>query len=218
MRNSKPIRGDQGAANLLIIPAVMCLVALTLLLIRTLGSATGDSRQAQTAADAAALAAVHAWSDSIENSFDMATASGTETGFWGFVNGLQGRPLQDFADASVCGAAKSFANQNGGQLVYCQLNVGAGTVTVKVRDLSSVPETGQQVTHEATAALQPVSGVCVSGSSIGYRTTGGQCVTKQPPSSPAADPGLVVDPVPGDVPFAAPITVGRFDVQVELVG
>jgi len=206
---------DRGQANIIVVPVVVALLVVTLLLIRNLGSGVDESRQARTAADAAALAAVDTWSDAIKTQFDLARTSGSEDDFWQLV----GRPLSWFTTRdALCASADSFARKNGSTLVSCVPGAD-GTVTVRVRDNRSLPDTGQQAEHSSTAQLQFVSGVCRSGSQIGY-LIGRTCQTQAPaPAPPAApiDPGA---PAPAPVPspaFTAPDGLGTFDIQAVIV-
>jgi hypothetical protein len=210
---------DRGAANLMVIPVVMGLVFVTLLLIRTLGSATADSREARTAADAAALGAVQAWSDSIESGFWSASGSSSHAGFWGFA----GRSLASFASPDISAQAHYFAQRNGAEVTSVSVDPVAGAVTVSVRDTEEVPETGQRMEHTATAQLTFVSGACRSGSHVGYLIYGA-CRTTAPPTptpspTPTPTPTSTPSPTPTPTPtFAPPHGLGSFDVRAELVG
>jgi hypothetical protein len=193
------VRDDRGALNIVIIPVVVFLLAAALFLIRNLGGGVDDSRQARTAADAAALAAADAWSESIESRYYAAL--GSPEAYRAFA----GRQLSSFATSRVRERADYFAAENGATVVSLTVNKDA-TVTVRVRDKESLPDTGQQAEHQSTVRVQLDGGACRSGSRVGYLISV-TCVTYIPPPPP--------DPLSPDT---APRSVSPYKAQVVLVG
>ena len=171
-------RGDRGAMNIVIIPVVAALVFAAIFLIRNVGGGVDDSRQARTAADAAALAAAGVWSDSIQTAYYAAL--GSQEAYQAFV----GRRLSSFATPQMRDRANYFAAQNGGTVVSYTVNEN-GTVTVGVRDDRTIPDTGHQAEHQSTARIRFDSGACLLGSQIGYLTAG-TCATSVPRSDPGS--------------------------------
>ncbi|MCL2850065.1 MAG: pilus assembly protein TadG-related protein [Micrococcales bacterium] len=176
---------DRGAANLMIIPAIMGLLIVTLLVIRNIGSATDDSRQARTAADAAALAAAKVWSDNMERDFDAATGAGEGDDV--SVSSFRGSQMSSYLTGAAA-AASAYAAANNAYLVGApQFDTTTGTVTVTVRNTDTVPDTGQRMEHSATAQVKfpPTSGACVTRGTLGYRT-GRLCDTSEDGGLPDA--------------------------------
>ncbi len=199
------LRDERGAANILIIPAAMALMLATLFAIRTLGSATDDSRQARAAADSAALAAVGAWADAIDAEYQRTASATSLEAFWSFA----GRSLGSFTTSQISARASRFAQENGAELVSVQVRPAAGTVTVVVRDKNEVPETGQRLTHQSTAQLRfgSGSGVCRSGSKVGYLLAA-TCYTSSPLAPTDGEP----------VDFVAPTGLRAPVIEAELTG
>ena len=182
---------SQGAATIMIIPAIMVLLLAGLLVIRNIGSATTDSRQARAGADAAALGAVKAWSDTMEVTY-YASAGSTElipwtqyTYPWSFFRGTH---ISAYTQGTAAAAA-TYAGANNCYVVNMRLDTVRGKVTVTARNLDSVPDTGQQAEHTSTAqfSFPQSSGACMtSGGILGHNKYGG-CDT-QYKGGPAGKP------------------------------
>ena len=214
--------GDRGATNLLLVPAVVAIVAGTLLVVTVLGSATNDEREARTAADAAALAAADQWRDGVRSAFDAARWSTDPVGFWRFA----GTDLGALGSPAVVDAARGFALANDAELLEVSLDAATASVTVRVRTLDPVPRTGDRTEQRATAELVLRSGVCRSGSRLGY-LVGSTCRTSAPPPAPVPTPSVVPTPDPSasptptptpppPPPFSAPSGIGAFLVDTRL--
>ncbi len=182
---------SQGAATMMIIPAIMVLLLAGLLIIRNIGSATTDSRQARTGSDAAALAAVKAWSDSMEAVY-YASAGSTELIPWTTYtypfSFFRGTPISGYT-AGTAPAAAAYAGANNCTVVNMRLDTVKGKVTVTTRNLDSVPDTGQQAEHTSTAqfAFPQSSGACMTSGGILGHNKNGMCDT-QYKGGPAGKP------------------------------
>ncbi|MGY4643326.1 hypothetical protein [Cellulomonas sp. URHB0016] len=219
LRYRQAVGNDRGATNLLLVPAVLGLMAATLLIIRIAGSATNDATQSRTAADAAALAAANAWRDNIGDGFHTAWTAHTPAGFWAFA----GRDLSSFASVEMTNAARSYANANDAELVSLTVDPVNAQVTVRVRDFDTVPETSTRVEQVSTAGLVFSSGACRSGRHVGY-LVGHTCKTSAPAPTPTPTPTPVPTPSPSPSPtpppppppFVPPSAVGGFRVDTSL--
>lgn len=208
--------GDRGSVSMLLIPAVAGLVVVSVVAIKVIGSATNDRAQSTTAADAAALAAVDRWSDALEDVFDAARGASDPDDFWGFA----GTDLGSLTSGSLSSAARSYAAANGAELLSLSIDPARAEVTATVRDLDVVPTSGRQIQSVATAQLQLRSGVCRSGSTLGYLVSG-VCRTAAPrptpTPTPTPDPTATPTPPPPPPPFEAPRGIGPFDARAVLV-
>ena len=141
MRRSSP-SGDAGQAMLpLLVVVSLSLLAVIFWLLVPWGAATTEKAQAQTAADAAALAAADAqrkgWvRDTMPPGLDVATGIGR---------------AQGLALGRGCGEASTYAGRNGATVVDCRVVRHRGDTAVRVTvrlDDTSDPRTGRA---EATA-------------------------------------------------------------------
>lgn len=222
--------GESGSISLFLVPAIAGILAAAVLVIVVLGSATNDRRESVTAADAAALAAGQAWRDGLEDTFDDAVDAaddGNAAAFWD----LAGRPLSfGNPQAAMEAAARSYAARNNAELLDLDVDWPRGKVTAFVRSLDEVPESGTRIESRATSELVFVSGLCRSGSTLGF-LLGGTCLGAAPEPEPTpeptetleppADPSVPVDPdaepvEPVEPPFTVPDTLGGFDMDVVL--
>ncbi|SPE57830.1 helicase/secretion neighborhood TadE-like protein [Streptomyces netropsis] len=149
---------DAGQAFPLYITAVAGLLFIALAFF-TVGRAGATKNGAQTAADAAALAAAQSYRDQLGTSFLHALRTGTA--WQGIV--LDG---QVTAAVDVCGAALRFAKSNGASVRDCAPAHPPPSFTVAVESLkgvgkSVIPGTeDKKATATATAVVTPL---CVPG-------------------------------------------------------
>ncbi|GIG39078.1 hypothetical protein [Cellulomonas phragmiteti] len=220
-RFRRSLAGDRGATNLLIVPAVAGLLAVALLVIGIAGSATSDSRESRTAADAAALAAADVWRDGVRGAFDAARWAGDPDDFWRFA----GTDLGSLTSGAMIDSARAYAAANGAELVDVDVDAYRAQVTVRVRNHETVPQTSRRIESVATAELRLESGVCRSGRFLGFRV-GSTCRTAAPAPTPTPSPTPepVEDPEappppppPPPPPFAPPSGIGAFLVDTRLV-
>lgn len=213
---------DRGGVNVMLLPAVVAVVVGALLLIRLIGSATNDEREARTAADAAALAAVDRWRVDLRSAFDGAVDASDPATFWSFA----GTDLGSLASGAMSADADRYARANDAELVSIDLDPAAARVTVRVRHVDTVPDTSTRKESVATAELVLRSGVCRSGSRLGY-LVGGTCRTTAPAPTPPPTPSPTPSPSPGaptpsptppppPPPFAPPAGIGAFRVDTRL--
>ncbi|MEW2577461.1 pilus assembly protein TadG-related protein [Streptomyces syringium] len=145
---------DAGQAFPLYITAVAGLLFIALAFF-TVGRAGATKNGAQTAADAAALAAAQSYRDQLGTSFLHALRTGTA--WQGIV--LDG---QVTAAVDVCGAALRFAKSNGASVRDCAPAHPPPSFTVAVESLkgvgkSVIPGTeGKKATATATAVVTPL--------------------------------------------------------------
>ncbi|GGR16592.1 pilus assembly protein TadG-related protein [Streptomyces netropsis] len=145
---------DAGQAFPLYITAVAGLLFIALAFY-AVGRAGATKNGAQTAADAAALAAAQSYRDQLGASFLHALR--TDAAWQGIL--LDGR-LTDAVD--VCGAAVKFAKSNGASVRDCAPADPSPSFTVAVESLkgvgkSVIPGTeGKKATATATAAVTPL--------------------------------------------------------------
>jgi hypothetical protein len=194
-------------------------MAATLLIIHVLGSATNDATESRTAADAAALAAADAWRDGVGSAFGSAAHAHDVGHFWAFA----GTDLGSLASARMTDAARSYAQANGAELVSLDVDPVRAQVTARVRNLDTVPETGDRLEEVSTAELDFRSGVCRSGRTLGFLIAG-SCRTNAPAPTPtptptphpSATPTPSPTPPPPPPPFHVPSGLGSFQVETAL--
>lgn len=172
---------SQGAATIMIVPAIMVLLLGALLVIRNIGSATTESRQARAGADAAALGAAKAWSDAMELTFN-ASASSTElipeTQYTYPFSFFRGTSIAMYM-AGAAGGAANYASQNNCYVKSISFDTTNAKVTVTVVNRDRVPDSNQQAEHTATAQISfpQDSGACMtSGGVLGHNK--GSCDTQ----------------------------------------
>jgi len=200
----------------MLVGGVVVVLVVALAFLVPLGSFAVDERQSSTAADAAALAAVTAWRDSLRGVYDGMGSAGSDAEFYALV----GRGLGTFLPGSAQAYAESFAARNDAELIGFSVNGARGTVTVTVRSRDVIPGTGQRAESTATARLRFVGGLCAGGGRLGV-VLGGVCVSSSPPPptptpTPTPDPD---DPPPPPVPvppYAVPGGMRAFDVEAVL--
>ena len=211
---------ERGSVSALLIPAVAGLVAVTIVVIVMVGSATNDRRESTTAADAAALAAADVWVNAVENAFDAAWDADDADGFWGFA----GTDLGALSSGAVSAAAARYADDNDATLVSLNVDPVRAEVTVRVRNNDTVPNSDRRIESVATAKLVLESGACRSGRWLGF-LVGGSCRTAPPAPTPTPTPTPEPSPTPGappppppppPPPFAPPGGIGGFRADTEL--
>lgn len=176
IREAVASRGDaeRGGVALATIPVVALLLTGTMLAITMLGSFTSNQREAQTAADAAALAAVQEWDRLLEDHYDEYSAATSFAGFWGVIAPAVGEGW----NPAIRAAAEEFAARNDARITSFSVDAVRQTVTVEVEHLRDVAKTSSRTRAEAQAGVNvgQNSGLCIQGGQIGWRI-GGTCYT-----------------------------------------
>lgn len=130
-------RGDAGQAFPLYITAVAALLFLALAFF-AVGRAGAVKNAAQTAADAAALAAAQDYRDQLRTGFLLAVGTGGRGGTDAWADWLAGRGA---GDGRACEAAESYARLNGAQpAITCEAGGEPGSFTVTVTSERTVGE------------------------------------------------------------------------------
>ena len=224
LRYRRMAQRESGSVSLFLVPAIAALVAVTLTAVIILGSATNDRRESGTAADAAALAAGEVWDDALGARFGLVRAATDPGAFWD----IAGRPLSAFTpEGDMRARAAAFAARNGAELVDFDVDYDAAEVTVRVRNLETVPDAGRQMESTATSALRFRSGLCRNGAVLGLLISG-HChlaapvvptptttPTPTPTPTPSASP-TPPPPPPPPPPFELPPGLGVFGMDVVL--
>src|SRR5690625_1975181 len=220
-QQSVPLRfslgSERGAASLFLIPTVSLLVIASLTVIVMLGSATNNRRSADTAADAAALAAGKVWKDTLHGKFSSALSATEGHDFWGLVGTSLAYGLPYNAMKS---AAADYAYRNDAELIDFSVDDRHAKIKVRVRHIDSGVETTSDIYSMAESSLLFRSGLCNSWGTIGFRING-VCVTSAPeepvedPVDPDEDPDGEEEPVE-EPPFELPTGLSNWDVKVSL--
>ncbi|MEV5242311.1 pilus assembly protein TadG-related protein [Streptomyces cinnamoneus] len=187
-----PPRGDAGQAFPLYITAVAALLFLALAFF-AVGQAGATKNGAQTAADAAALAAAQDYRDQLHTGLLAALGAGGDVAGW--LAGLGAEP------GRACGAAASYAELNdAGPGITCDQGEAPGLFTVTVTSArtvgdSVVPGTGNQ--HAKATAKAGVVPRCTA-----------QPPKPEPPKPepepPKPDPSGTQSPSPSPTPTGEP--------------
>lgn len=186
-RRSRGGDAEAGATSVMLVMSIVVIAAVAGALLLPWGSFLADRREASTASDAAALAAVSVWRDRLEGVHGEMRGAASEEVFWGPV----GRGLGTFVPGALARArAEEMAARNNAEVIGYSVNGARGTVTVRVRSLDTVPGTSQRAEAESTARLDFRSGLCVGSGRLGVLIHG-SCRTGAPPPPP---PPVEIDP------------------------
>lgn len=163
--------GDRGSMLPYVVFGIFLVVLIGYMLIRYLGDAYDESREAKTASDAAALAAAEAWAEALEEEYTDALTSTNEVEFWSHF----GRPLTQTKDKADTDAAE-YAGNNDATITSITYDTRTATVKVSVRGNDQIQDSGRRA--EATASAQVVfeKGICNSEGMLGV-SVGGACAT-----------------------------------------
>ncbi|MFF4221892.1 pilus assembly protein TadG-related protein [Streptomyces sp. L500] len=188
--------GDAGQAFPLYITAVAALLFLALAFF-AVGRAGAVKNAAQTAADAAALAAAQDYRDQLRTGFLLAVGTGGAGGTGGWVDWLAGRGGRD---GRACEAAESYARLNGAQpTITCDPGGEPGSFTVTVTSErtvgeSVVPGTGdKRATATAKATVTPRCDARPAPPTPTPAPTPTSAPTTSPSPSPSPSPPPVID-------------------------
>ena len=219
-----PERGDEGSTLVALPVLVACLVALALAVLVPWGDAAASRTTSRTAADAAALAAAHAWDDGLHPLW-APVVSGDRTA----ATSLLALPPHSHALASVRAAAQQYADANGEDLVALSVVARPGSAIgfrATTRSRHAVTGTQERTEATSTAEVRLESGLCLAGGSFGLRTAHG-CLTTLPeppappaptaadPATPAAAPAVAAPAAP---PGLGDLHLGHLRSTVRLVG
>ncbi|SDN10261.1 hypothetical protein SAMN04487766_11366 [Actinomyces ruminicola] len=162
--------GERGAINIFLIGVLTALLTIGMIIIIPLGDAIADRRNANTASDAAALAAAGYCADRIEAAYEDALEATDAETFWGYF----GKPVFSYCSGASTQASK-YASSNDATLTsYSQLSGLRFQVSVRMDD--EIAETGLQSTSTATAKMTFEQGACVSRGLLGV-SVNGSCYT-----------------------------------------
>lgn len=218
-QQSVPLRfsleSERGAASLFLIPTVSLLVIASLTVIVMLGSATNNRRSADTAADAAALAAGKVWKDTLHGKFSSALSATEGHDFWGLVGTSLAYGLPYDAMKS---AAADYAYRNDAELVSFTVDEYRAAIQVKVRHIDSRATGSKDIYSTAEGSLLFRSGLCNEWGKIGFKING-SCVTSPPPEPPAPEPDdedEAEGEEPEEPPFELPTGLSNWNVDVVL--
>jgi len=216
---SMPLRftvgSDRGAAAMFLVPTVAFLVAGALAVIVIMGGATNNRRSADTAADAAALAAGKVWKDTLHGKFTTALASADSSAFWGLAGSsiATGLPYSEMQ-----AAAAEYAQRNDAHLVDLQVDQQHASVRVNVQHNDPGAADGKEIRSMAESALLFRSGLCNSWGVLGYKING-VCVTTAPPEpdeEPDPEDSEEDEEEPEEEPFELPNGLSNWNVDVVL--
>lgn len=179
---------ERGSLHVMTIPVALALVALAVLVIAMLGSATNDRRQAGTAADAAALAAAQVWEDDLRlthavklppNVFISGGGVKNAKGLFDTLDAVLGTPpLSERTEARMRDAAEEYAESNGAELTDLHIDRSRLLVTAEVRHEDEIPVAETNATSDATAWIKLSGGLCIGDEAgLGLRIEG-ECLAE----------------------------------------
>ncbi|SDN29714.1 hypothetical protein SAMN05216355_101625 [Actinomyces ruminicola] len=162
--------GERGAVNIFLVSVLVALLTVGMIIIIPLGDAIADRRNANTASDAAALAAAGYCADRLEDVYEDALEATDAETFWSYF----GKPVFSYCSGASTQATR-YASSNDATLTsYSQLSGLRFQVSVRMDD--EIAETGLQSTSTATAKMTFEQGVCVSRGLLGV-SVNGSCYT-----------------------------------------
>lgn len=159
---------ETGSAGVFVIGAMTVLLAIGFTGALVLGDAVADRRQANTAADASALAAASYCEERLVKAYTQAVAAPDGWEFWGKL----GLPVSTYCSGMVS-EASAYARANNADLTGFQPDFARLRFTSTVRELSGVEGTSAHHGSSSTATIVPRRGLCVHAGLVGVRTPGG---------------------------------------------
>ena len=177
----------------LITVMIIGLLSIGLVGMLILGDAVAERRSANTAADAAALAAADYCADSLEEAYRRAVRAPDAEGFWAEF----GHPVSHYCTAGgVTQAVNRYASPNGATVTGIDILSGF-RFRVEARRNDTVNETELHNSSIATARMDFVSGVCVRNGLVGVKD-GSVCRTEpeEPEPAPSGNPSADPSPTP----------------------
>lgn len=159
-------RDERGSIAVYSVGIIIFLVALSLVLIVPLGDSIADRRNANTAADSAALAGAGACADRIESVYRKARSLPDKKSFWAQF----GKPVSSYCQG-VSREAHDYARSNNATLVSFT-TTGSLRFRAAVRLDTYIAGIDQRLSSVATAQLTFSKGVCVKNGSLGVKVNG----------------------------------------------
>lgn len=162
---------ERGAINIFLIGVLTVLLTVGMIIIIPLGDAIADRRNANTASDAAALAAAGYCADRIEATYEDALVATDADMFWSYF----GKPVFSYCSGASTQASQYASSNDATLTAYNQLSGLRFQASVRMGD--EIAETGLRSTSTATAQMTLEQGVCVSGGLLGV-SVDGACYTR----------------------------------------
>ena len=163
--------GEGGAMNALLCGMIVLLLAVGMVVIIILGDAVADRRSANSAADAAALAAADYCADRLEDTYRAAVEAPDDESFWAQF----GKPVSSYCSGAF-EQARAYARSNGATLTdFTRLS--GNRFRASVTNDGQVAGTDLHNGSTATARLTFTSGVCVRNGLLGVEDGRGTCRT-----------------------------------------
>ena len=159
-------RNERGSIAVYSVGIIIFIVVLSLVLMFPLGDAIADRRNANTAADSAALAGAGACADRIESVYRKARSLPDMKSFWAQF----GKPVSSYCQG-VSREAYEYAKNNNATLVSFK-TTGSLRYRAAVRLDTYIAGTDQRSSSVATAQLTLSKGVCVKNGSLGVKVSG----------------------------------------------
>lgn len=199
---------ERGAISLFFVCVILVLLVIGLVIIFPVGDSIADRRNANTAADSAALAGAGYCADKLETTYERARNAPDGKLFWSEF----GKPIASYCQGMAWEASR-YAKKNDASLTsFSVLNKSRFQASVKLSD--KIADTDLKSNSKAIAELVPSKGVCIKNDKLGVQL-GSWCQTT-PTDVMGATPaelGKIV-PNPPKPPILAPEAV----VDSRLVG
>ena len=189
---------------MLFVCVIVVILAIGLVIIFPVGDSIADRRNANTAADSAALAGAGYCADKLEAAYERANGKL----FWNEF----GKPVASYCRGMVWEASRYASKNNASLTSFSVLNRSRFQASVKLAD--NIADTDLKSNSKAIAEVVPSKGVCIKNNKLGVQL-GSWCQTT-PTDVMGATPaelGRVV-PNPPKPPILAPEAV----VDSRLVG
>ncbi len=199
---------EQGAISMLFVCVIVVILAIGLVIIFPVGDSIADRRNANTAADSAALAGAGYCADKLEAAYERAKYAPNGKLFWNEF----GKPVASYCRGMVWEASRYASKNNASLTSFSVLNRSRFQASVKLAD--NIADTDLKSNSKAIAEVVPSKGVCIKNNKLGVQL-GSWCQTT-PTDVMGATPaelGKVV-PNPPKPPILAPEAV----VDSRLVG
>lgn len=199
---------ERGAISLFFVCVILVLLVIGLVIIFPVGDSIADRRNANTAADSAALAGAGYCADKLETTYERARNAPDGKLFWSEF----GKPIASYCQGMAWEASR-YAKKNDASLTsFSVLNKSRFQASVKLSD--KIADTDLKSNSKAIAEVVPSKGVCIKNDKLGVQL-GSWCQTT-PTDVMGATPaelGKIV-PNPPKPPILAPEAV----VDSRLVG
>lgn len=161
---------EEGAISMLFVCVIVVILAIGLVIIFPVGDSIADRRNANTAADSAALAGAGYCADKLEATYERAKYASNGKLFWNEF----GKPVGSYCRGMVREASRYAKKNNASLTSFSVLNRSRFQASVTLAD--KIADTDLKSNSKAIAEVVPSKGVCIKNDKLGVQL-GSWCQT-----------------------------------------